>query len=247
VQKKRVLILALCLAVLIIAVSGAVTASPSSQANAVTFKTPEDAITHFFEGVAQGDFNKILEACAVNEASEHFQFDLQIDRLGVFAPAVEYAPATNPLYVAINDAQITARIANQVKILTYSLLSTENLTFTSTNMIGIDVAQSFMTEVDPARLSQLEVKEIALPNPTAMKSARYQAYVADIARVYGADELTERVVLFSFEQKDYILGFTLLRYGDDWKISSANSAIANTDSSGGVAPTTVEDFESMIH
>jgi hypothetical protein len=50
-------------------------ATPDQGTN-VSFKTPEDAITHYFEGLAQSNINKILQACAINEMAEKFRFDL---------------------------------------------------------------------------------------------------------------------------------------------------------------------------
>jgi hypothetical protein len=245
-QKKRILILITSLALLVTAIGGAsLAAAPPNQSSTVTFSTPEDAITTFFEGMAQGDFSKILQACAINEISENFSFDLSIERLQAFVPFQSYAPANHSFYVELNKAQIASRIADQVKILAYSLLSTQDIDYSQTTLMDVDTAVSFMNEVDPARLSQLEVKEIHLSSTKLMSLPRYEENAVKIARVYGADDSTERLALFSFEQNYYMLGFTLLKYGETWKISSLNSAIANTSVLGGAGKTTIEDFESM--
>ena len=65
-----------------------------------------------------------------------------------------------------------------------------------------------------------------------MNDARYLENAARLASIYGADESTERVALFSFEGNYYYLGFTLLRYGDNWKISSQTSPLAGTSALG---------------
>jgi hypothetical protein len=245
-QKKRLLILVTCLALLVSSMSTVVaSAAQATQASDGTFSTPEAAITAFFEGVTQGDFSKILQACAVNEISENFKFDRSIERLKAFVPYQEYAPAQYPLFVELNQAQIESRIASQVKIFAYSLLSSGDVDFQQTNIMEVDAAVSFMNEVDPARLSTLELKEIGLPNPSAMSSARYKENMLKYARVYGADDSTERVALFSFEQNDYYVGFTLFQYGENWKISSVNSPIANTSALGQPVKTTIEEFEAM--
>jgi hypothetical protein len=132
-----------------------------------------------------------------------------------------------------------------VKIFAYSLLSTQDIDYSQMTMMDVDTAVSFMKEVDPSRLANLEVQEIHLSNARIMNEARYQEIALKIASVYGADDSTERLALFTFEQNDYMLGFTLLQYGETWKISSLSSPIANTSELGGAGKTTKEEFESM--
>jgi hypothetical protein len=79
-----------------------------------------------------------------------------------------------------------------------------------------------------------------------MNDAKYMENAAKMAKIFGADESTERVVLVSLDQNYYYLGFTLLRYGGNWKISGRNSHLANTDALGTPQKTTAEDFENMI-
>ena len=144
--------------------------------------------------------------------------------------------------------QLSGQFSNEVKILAYSLLSSE-MVDDSLRSIKMDVTErinSFMKDVDPKRLSSLEVKKIGLPDKTRMNSASYLENAAKIALIYGADESTERVALFSFEQNYYYLGFTLLRYGENWKISSQTSRMSNISSMGDPEKITVEAFEGMI-
>ena len=246
-QKKRLLILVACLALLTAGFSGTVTtATAPNQTSDVAFKTPEEAITAYLEGVAQGDFRKILQACAINEMSEKFKFDLYIDRLKAFVPSQAQSPANYPFYVELNKAQLSSQISTQVKFLVYGLLSTEEVSAGNTILMDVERANIFIKAVDPKRLAQMEVKKIDLPSKTLMSSAKYLEMASQTARMYGADESTERVALFSFEQNYYFVGFTLLRYGENWKISSQTSPMSNISSMGDPEKITVEGFEGMI-
>jgi hypothetical protein len=246
-QKNRSLVLMACLALLTVFLSGTVTtAMPPTQATEVVFKTPEEAITVYLEGVAQGDFAKILQACAIDEMSENFKFDLYIERLRAFVPQAP-SPANDPFYVELNKAQFSAQIANQVKNFAYGLLSTEEVSEGKTIIMDVDRAITFMKDVDPNRLISLKVKQVGIPNKTRMNSARYLEIAAKIALVYGADESTERVTLFSFEQNYYYIGFSLLRYGENWKISSQASPMGNTSVLGVPTKTTEAQFETIIN
>jgi hypothetical protein len=215
----------------------------------VVFTTPEEAITAYLQGVAQHDPEKILQACAINEMSEKFKFDVYAERLGnVFLPAQFLSPADDPFYVEANKLQLSSQILSRVKIFVYSLLSSEKVDDSSviTNMDAARIAK-FMKDVDPKRLSGLELKKIGLAGKTIMDSAKYRDNAAKSALSYGADDSTERLALFSFEQNDYYLGFTLLRYGDNWKISTPTSALANTNALGAPEKTTAEDFDSLTN
>ncbi len=253
-QKKRISVLIVLLTLMMAGCSGTGTPTIASttptldQASDVVFKTPEEAINYYFEGLAQNDISKIMQASAVKEMGENFKFDLYADRLGGVMPVItSLSPTDYPLYVETNKLQLSSQLMNRVKLFTYGLLSGEKLD-SSTAIIQMDAARanSFMKEVDPKRLASLKVEKVGFPNKTLMNDAKYLESATKTARVYGADESTERVVLFSFEQNYYALGFTLLRYGANWKISSQTSALANTNTLGVPGKTTLGEFESMF-
>ncbi len=253
-QKKQIAILIVLLAfttaACLIANSPSVSSTPApKQTSDVVFKTPEEAIQSYFEGLAVADTQKILQSCAIDEMSEKFDFGLYTERLGgILMPIQSLAPSSDPFYVETNKAQLSSQTLSRVKIFVYSLLSSENISDASP-ITGMDAERTskFLKDVDPKRLSSLKVEKIGLPNPTLMKDAKYLENAAKIAHVYGADEATERVALFSFEGKTYYLGFTLLRYGDNWKIGYAASGLSNANVMGSPEPITIDEFESMIN
>lgn len=239
-MKKRLLCLVF-LATVLLGIGPVATAQDQT-----SFSTPEEAITFYMQGVAEGDISKIMQACAVNEMSENFRFDLYtewVQYLTLMTPA----PSDNPFYKEINKAQFSWQILNQVKNLTYGLLATEKGTVEG-RTVPIDAAGTiqFMEEVNPERLAQLQVTMMGVPSPELANHERNQNNWNRIAQVYWADELTERVVLFTFEGDTYLVGFMVLRYGDNWKISSANSVLGNTSVSGAPQPITEEEFQELI-
>jgi hypothetical protein len=219
----------------------------SSPISSVTFKTPEEAIAYYFEGIAQSDAQKILQACAINEMGEKFKFALYTERLRALLPTQSLSPTDYPLYVEANKMQLTSQILTRVKIFAYSLLSHEDIAEGKTIVMDTERINNFMKDVDPKKLSGLEVKKIGLPDKTRMSDAKYLENAAQLASIYGADEYTERVALFSFDGNDYYLGFTLLRYGENWKISSQTSALSNANALGAPEKTTPDEFERMIN
>jgi hypothetical protein len=250
-KNKRISLLIMSLALFIAGCSGTDSAGTASKAQTadhtagVEFKTPEEAITYYLDGIARNDVRKILQASAINEMGGKFKFDLNAERLRVMNPA-QLSPTEYQFYSEINKSYLSSQILNQVKNLSYSLLSGEKV---DGSVIPADAGRvsRFIKDVDPQRLSRMELKKISPPNKTVMNDARYLENAARNASIYGADESTERLALISFEQNYYSLGFTLLRYGASWKISGQVSPLANTNALGTAEKTTEEGFESMVN
>ncbi len=220
--------------------------NPIATAQDPSFKTPEEVITFYLQAVVEGDVIKIMQASAVNEMSENFRFDLYTDRLQILTPHAP-APSDYPFYAEINKAQFSWQILNQARNLAYGLLSTEKAMLDGqTVIIDSEGTARFIEEVDPEGLAALQVMKTGVPNPDLMYSERNQENSNSIAEVYGADELTERVVLFMFKGDTYYVGFTLLRYGEDWKINNATSPIGGTSPLGAPQKITAEEFEALI-
>jgi len=245
-QTKRVLFLIVCVAVL---VAGSLLAGKhvTAQDPAVSFKTPEDAIKFYMQGVAQGDASTILQACAIDEMSEKVDFAAYIDRLGgVFSPITFQAPAQYPLYAESNRAQFTSQTLLQVRLFAYSLLSTEVVDpGKMITKFDAERVAKFLADVDPKRLSGISAMKVEALSKK-MATSQYITSMNNTARVYGADESTERVVLFSFEGNTYIVGFTLYRYGDNWKISRAASPMSGLNSYGTAAKISEADFDKLV-
>lgn len=211
-----------------------------------SFETPEEAITFYMQAFAENDIAKIMQSLAVDEMSENFNFEAYVNRLQVLN-IQSPAPSEYEFYVEINRAQFTSQILLQTRNLAYGLLATEkSLVEGQVLLLEPEQFAMFATEVNPERLAELEVVEIGLPFPEFSLTERAQEIWSAQAGMYGADELTERVVLFLFEDEYYFTGFNVLRYGDNWKISFASSVIAGSSALGGPTPTTLEEFQDMI-
>jgi hypothetical protein len=215
----------------------------SVQGSAAVFPTPEDAIRQYMTGVAEAEVSTILQTCAIDEMSAGFRFDLMAERLQAFVLQSSVAPAEYPFYADINRTLHSDAVLHQVLMLSYSLLSSEQIDGRTIAPVDKARADTFVTQVDPSRLAGLTVEDIRFPNAKLEHESRYLASAAANASIYGADEQTQRLVLFSFDGKTYDIGFTLLRYGSGWKVSYQDSVLAGTNSLGTAQPTTVEEFD----
>jgi hypothetical protein len=222
-------------------------AAAAGQTVAPIFQTPDEVIAYYLEGIARNDVSRILQAVAGQELGESFQFDRSVERLGgVMMLMQSMAPTAYPLYSEINQLQLSSQILSQVKLLAYSLLADEEVNGSSIMDVDAERVNRFIEAVDPAGLAGLDVVTIDLPNAKLMNDERYLKNMALMAAVNGADEATERVALISFAGRHYVIGFTLLRYGESWKISNQSSPLAGMSSLGTPAEITPDEFAEMI-
>jgi hypothetical protein len=200
------------------------------------FATPEDAVRAYLAGVADADVAGVLASAAIAEMATGFDFTAYTERLRAWSPYSAPAPATDPMLIEMNRAKQTAQLLGQTQTLVYSLLTTEDLDSYMVSPVDGAWAQSFIDQLDLSRLADLHVVAVLLADAELQAGPRYLENAAKSAAVQGADELTERVALVLFEDRGYTVGFTLLRYGDTWKVSSQSSAIAGTPGSGAATP-----------
>lgn len=217
----------------------------SGQTLAAGSPTPDEAVREYMAGIAAADAERILGASAIDEMAEDHRFAASVDRLQAFMPHLMLAPAEYPFYVEVNRAQRADEVMSQVLMFAYGLLSGEAIDGSPIVPVDRAWAEDFVARVDPARLAGIEVKDTRFPRPDLESSERYLETAAALASTYSADELTERLVLFSFEGQTYSLGFTLLRYGDDWLVSAQSSPIGGTSTLGTATPMSVEEYESL--
>ena len=175
--------------------------------------------------------------------STGFDFVAAVDRLQAFIPGDTLGPAEYPFYADINRATLSYRILRKVQNLAFGLLSGEEFDGRVISPVDGAWAETFVNRVDPARLADLKVQDVRFSNARYEHNERQLANMAKLAAVYGADEMTERLVLFSFEGQLYDLGFMVIRYADGWMVFDQVAYLAGTDSLGTARLTTVEDYE----
>lgn len=95
-------------------------------------------------------------------------------------------------------------------------------------------------------LCRIDLVRIGSPNVSAAKSEQHRTNLARNAAFVGANEATDRIALIAFEGQHYIVGFGLLRYGADWRISAQASPIAGTPAFGAPLKVTPEEFDKMV-
>ena len=217
-----------------------------SSARAADLATPETATSAYIDAIARQDFQAIIAVTAADNVSEHFDFVASSSRLQMLNPS--YAmPPTNPFFVEINRGKFIGRISQEVQLLIYGLMTTDSLSKNSATRLDAKEASNFVSAVHADRLKSLSLVKVGIPNPGLMGNKTHQANMALTARNNGADEMTERVALLSFENNQYAIGLTLLRYGKDWTVLSQASIAAAIKGLGDVKRVSAAEFEEILH
>lgn len=166
---------------------------------------------------------------------------------GGSSQSVSAGPVHSPFFADVEHVIWLSRLTRQAKTLAYSLLAPETLGeeglyYGTVPDVGGGWATDLMAELDETRLKSLVVVDIRMPNPEWFDRPESQEIVAGMAQISGADHWTERVALLLFESDTYMVGFNLLRYGDDWKVYEQKSNIAGLHQSGTAWPVTASLF-----
>lgn len=217
--------------VVMVAPAGAQDASPS-------VATPEGAVRIYLDAFKARDLGTLMDVSAANPVAEQVDFVAYVERIRAWLPFQAPAPATDPFLVDLNRVQQLSQLLGQTRMLTYGLLTDVQLDGSAVTPVDAAWAEAFIDQLDLGRLDGLEIGEIALPDPEIMGSDRYRELTAKQAAVYGADEMTERVAVVSLEGRDWLVGFTLMRFGEAWHVAQQSSAIAGLPPTG--APTPID-------
>lgn len=220
---------------------GMLSARPSLAADP-DLTTPEGAVAAYIDGVARQDLDAIIAVTSVDRMTDGFDFVGYVDRLGALATMTP-APATSPFFKKINRASATAQIAQQVRLLTYGLMTTNEILEGKTVPMKTAEATDFATVVRADRLAGLQLVKVSIPSPELMNSERYQKNSVRMAKVHGADASIERLALLSFEGLYFATGFTLLRYGQTWTVMSQSSPISGMSALGTPVRVTPDQFD----
>ncbi len=207
----------------------------------LTFRTPEEAIRHYEEGMRQNDLHMILEACAVEELD--VDFAEMIGNIGGYSINVSW-PGRYPLSNDMNKITGAGGLVFSLKNMIWSLKLPDVdagyvLSINSEDGLVKD-PERFQQLLDCTGLSGLKIERIQpLENPE-------QEAALKTARSYGAEDQREFVLLYSLDGRYYAGGVTLYQIGGGWKIRYLYANSSGISFSGELEPVTPEKFEQLF-
>jgi hypothetical protein len=237
-----VLIIAVCVVTPVGIYAAEVDAFQLSEKN---FETPEAAIRHFTERLAANGIMGAFEACAINEGDK-FDFAAFCRNIKAMELFTSLAPSKYPMLAQMNRIVKMTRLSQQIKIIIYSLLTGEKLDENIISVPGDERIDAFVKNVDPRELKNLKVIKIKLPaSAEFLNSEDVKRDAIKYAKIVGADDSTERLVLYRLGSVYYWGGMRLYKYDKYWRIESLFSFHAERPLAGQLERITPEGFEKL--
>jgi hypothetical protein len=237
VKKKNIAALALCAISVVLAIAlalsltGVIAISGASGASAASksFSSPEDAINYFVERLRLGDFNGALSACAIDEMAKGFDYEAFAERLkAIPSTMMSYLPSEYEQYVEYNKYRLTQQIMIQMACFSVSFnIAKENgelLEGTTVMLEDGKLREGFIEELDPNKISGLKLADIGKHRMHDDQQNRENQKKQ--ASIFGADDVQFRTVLYEYEDKYYMGGFTLIEYGGRWLLQSMSDPLS---------------------
>jgi len=208
--------------------------------------SPEAAVELYIKGLREASLETVFSACACKEAADGFKLPAYTDYMGVFIPHLFNAEPNSDFYRSINRSILESKIAEQVKIFSWTLLFDGELDLSNPHITDPVIMDSLKQGFDASGLRDIKLLSIDFPHDSLADNERNLKNWRRNATFYGAEEYTERVALFSFRDAQWYSGFTLVRYGSAWKVLAMVSTLGNTSAFGEPCRTTVDSYLSAF-
>lgn len=212
-----------------------------------TAASPEDAIRQVAERLASGQINGAFESFAVNSPAQNWDQVAYLERIRASSPQDPPNP-DDPFFTSSFTLWRLGQIGAQFRYLALSLKLPQDMAgILEYRTLPLNDDMTAQQVVDATTVGNLEgltvdrIEQVALSD-----SARYKETMSGLLTVYGADEMKEYGVLYSYDGQTWMGGATAVRYGERWLLWGLQSPLINQPSSGALSPATVEEFEAAV-
>lgn len=87
---------------------------------------------------------------------------------------------------------------------------------------------------------------VSIDTPPLASQADAKDAFKKTAQELGADEMTERILLYKWQGATYLGGMTFVRFGNDWFVYNLHSALVGTPPNGSVLPMEEEVYRKIL-
>ena len=202
--------------------------------------TPEEAVSLYLEGLRNGDLAAVMSAFAWDTMREHTALASAAQLNGYYSGTNAWPvfPEGSELLEQLDLAELAKQRLNRLALSLADFL-TDGAVFKDQQWViqrKLPVRSEEETDAvyalfDETRMEQLgELGNIRFLPPSDYVPGFTQENARKAAEryrvLYGADELSDVIAVFTLGGEEYVIMPQLLRYGDRWYISSMNSISA---------------------
>ena len=226
---KKILSVILCLMLLCTLASAA----------AGGFDTPEAAVECYLNGLKNQDLDQMLSAFFFEDHGKDQVMSAYLDRVKTYSPTVCPAfPQGNALTDSLNAELARSMTVTSIRY-TLTAFVTQGLEFGRAYPIRDEgTGEDFISNhFDLSRLelvSTLDNIQVITPQMAEMfgylrnySGDKIQEMLEKSRLAYNADEISDRIGLFTIDGKMYAVAPGVVRYGDRWYLSSLNGLAAS--------------------
>ncbi len=196
------------------------------------FESEEEVILYFFEMLKREELYEMLACFSRIKSEDDKAFVDKIFVNGKFVLNSDY-PLEYNLYRDINEISVLNERAKSILGFISSLILNEDNPINYLKKDGKEIKiESFQDAItaldalDTQYLDTIDVLEINMPNIYLMDSKTTFNYFKKHASISGALDKTERTVLFSYNEKQYFVSFTLVKFEDGWKLENFGAELS---------------------
>ena len=167
------------------------------------FASPQEVVEYLSCAIQEGDEDKFLRGCAIDEITHNLNIAWLINYKGKFTIAdIPASASTYQLYSSITACEISNFFSQTYESILFSLSNKRY------------------------QVSRLILKEINYIYPEKQMEESFKAEVQEISGIYGAESLCEIYAIYQLENEEYIAPFTLIKYNGYWKLFSMDSELS---------------------
>ncbi|MDR2938965.1 MAG: hypothetical protein LBV08_01450 [Clostridiales bacterium] len=196
------------------------------------FRNVDIAILYFFDNLKREEIHKALGCFTKIKSGEDIYFVNKVFYNGEFNPDTEY-PLEYNIYRDLKELSILNERALGVLGFITSLVLNEDNPINSLKKNGnsflvesFEDARIVFENLNTKYLKTIDVLEIDVPSSELMNSDAPFNYYRREASLNGALDKTERTVLFTYDNNQYFISFTLVKFEEGWKIDNFGAELS---------------------
>ncbi len=197
------------------------------------YKTPEDAVKAFAKALAKNDLDDALDTFCIEEQARSYDMGGWLQKTQAYDAIhmTQPAPNSNEMFRDINESVLEGFVARQIFLLCGGFFADKLFLEQPVAGDAKQWASNLALRIDPARLRDLKVDSIEVPQDAGDFPAR--------AALIGAEEATQRTVVFALGDTRREVNLWLARYGKRWYIAEITEVGGEMDSAVEPVPTYV--------
>ena len=201
------------------------------------FDSPEEALTHYIEGLKNNDINQMIEAFAVETFAENYSLTKMVDRIQAYTPTIGYIPNISDFSLQLNIEKRRSDIVNAIRnhylVLEGSKAVLGENAYTSIPLNdNYDTAQDLVDDLflsdDAEILDNIEFKNEFI-DPAALSenyaAERNQENMKSQIAPYAGEDVASVVAKFYCNGEEVLLMADAVQFNGKWYLNSMGGNI----------------------